>query len=165
MEVHGSKSNNFGRRQIHFWYLGSVWLIIKRSKRKFRKFWILTILDPIFEKGGPWAQKSKFGSQTNYFWYVGSKWIFMNRSKRKSRKCWILAILDPIFENGDPWAKSHKTISLVLLQIPKKMYSKCCQKRHAHVHIVLYINSTTSMVSGYLSGNTVKKPIAGGCKS
>ena len=31
------------------------------------------ILDPIFENGGPWAQKSQFWSQTNYFWYVGSK--------------------------------------------------------------------------------------------
>ena len=66
---------------------------------------ILTILAPIFEKGGPWAQKSKFGSQTNYFWYMCSKWIFMNRSKRKSRKFWILGILDPIFENGGPWAQ------------------------------------------------------------
>ena len=103
----GPQKSQFWSQTNNFWYLGSVWLIIKRSKRKFRKFWILTILDPIFEKGGPWAQKSKFGSQTNYFWYVGSKWIFMNRSKRKSRKCWILAILDPIFEKGVLGPKSH----------------------------------------------------------
>ena len=44
------------------------------------------------------------------------------------------------------------------------MYSKCSKKR-ARVHIVLYINTSTSVVSGYLSGNAVKKPIAGGCKS
>ena len=48
-----SQTNNFG-------YVGSVRVIIKRSKRTFRKNLILTILDPIFENGGPWAQKSQF---------------------------------------------------------------------------------------------------------
>ena len=30
------------------------------------------ILDPIFENGGSWAQKSQFWSHSNKFWYLGS---------------------------------------------------------------------------------------------
>ena len=98
----------FSLQMNNFWYVvGLVWLIIKRSKRKFRKFWILKILDPIFENVGPWAQKSWFWSQANNIWYLGSVWVIIKRSIRKFRKFWILTILDPIFEKGVLGPKSH----------------------------------------------------------
>ena len=67
----------------------------------------MTILHPIFENGGPWAQNSPFCSQTSNFRYVGSKWVIIKRSKRTFKKFEFWQFYTQFLKMGVLGPKSH----------------------------------------------------------
>ena len=70
MGVLGPKSHNFGT-DLLFLVCGFKVIFINWSKRKSRKFWILGILDPIFEKGVLGPKSHNFGHR-QFFVFVCS---------------------------------------------------------------------------------------------